>query len=143
MRKCREIKFRGIRVDNGEWVYGSLFTPKYKNCGEAFIIPDYAELLSGALMNLIEVIPETVGQSTGLKENTSKKWIKLFGGDIIEFDDTEIGGDKCVGEIIWCDDQALGNLEWGLWTKDGYYRTNFLGKIKLLGNKHENGDLLK
>ena len=68
---------------------------------------------------------------------------ELYERDIITFDDTEIGGGKCKGEIVWNDDQSLSRLEWGLWTKQGYLPTDFLGAIEVIGNIHENSELLE
>ena len=61
----REIKFRGKRVDNGEWVYGDVNL--YKD-NRYFITPQDCgiwDLLEGSYG---EVDPETIGQSTGLKD---------------------------------------------------------------------------
>lgn len=62
----REIKFRGKRVDNGEWVYGCLILQNNK----AFIYPDlsYPDLK----IRLVEVDPETVGQFTGWTDNNEQ-----------------------------------------------------------------------
>ena len=67
----REIKFRGKRKDNGEWVYGSAFVGKF----HSYIQTDSMFPVNSSIINggWVEVIPETVGQYTNLKDKNGKK----------------------------------------------------------------------
>ena len=75
--------YRGKRADNGEWVYGNIVLTEDK----AYILPDIADFTYGDNGNririgcFVEVIPETVGQWTGLFDRNE---VKLFIGDIIK-----------------------------------------------------------
>ncbi len=61
----REIKFRGKLVNSGKWAEGNLITRK---TGTAIITPDETVLGSYG-----KVIPETIGQYTGLKDENGKE----------------------------------------------------------------------
>ena len=75
----REILFRGKRLNNGEWVYGSYWYSHRSNTYQHFVFDDGNVWVS--------VDPSTVGQFTGL---TDKSCAKIFEGDIVCYED-EIG----------------------------------------------------
>ncbi len=121
----REILFRGKRVDNGEWVYGSLVT----TLGWQIINGkrQKAYEIRDLLGNCNLVAPYSVGQYTGLGDGFG---YKVFEGDIVKvpieyncgcYPHTEIK--KKVVEI------------------PGIYRLRVDGEPEIIGNIHDNPEL--
>lgn len=84
----RQIIFRGKRKDNGKWTEGYFF----KSWDKTFLLWG----MTGDNPNMVEVIPETVGQFTGRYDKSNNK---IFEGDIV----------KCL------------SLEYGYVNKEVYY----------------------
>jgi uncharacterized phage protein (TIGR01671 family) len=121
-----KILFRGKpKNELIDWVYGYYFyselTCKHCIMGES---KDYG-------YNCIEVIPETVGQYTGLKD---KNGTKIFEGDITKHRSNYSGNDV-VAVITYTDGCFLAMAD-----KDSGF--NISDKLEVIGNIHDNPELL-
>lgn len=125
----REIKFRGKRLDNGEWIVGSYIEAENRDRSIAHqIIPYKAGLV------VREVDPATVGQYTGLKDKNGKE---IYEGDIIK---TDFSYATWIGFVHF----NKGNFELVDSDKNGQYLTlSVLSDIEIIGNIHDNPELLK
>lgn len=149
----REILFRGKRKDNDEWVEGDLIQIP---CGVKFIVNNKFGVCIDGNGNFInteapfvcEVIPETVGQFTGL---TDKNDNKIFESDILETEGPD-GADyqDVVHFGRFNDDDNHGNEYIGFYVKSGNYITSLLemplGKHNycyVIGNVYDNPELLE
>lgn len=134
----REILFRGKREDN-QWEYGNYYIAEKldKSGVEYFIIDIDAE------GSQHYVIPETVGQYTGL---TDKKGKKIFEGDIAKFRRFE---NNYIGKIVFNYKTAGFEFWWnvivGAYGEKARHTANLsvCDEIEVIGNIHDNLDLLK
>ena len=149
----REILFRGKRIDNGEWIEGGICQTE----GHTIILT--SEDFEGILYKPpssefydIEIIPETIGQYTGLTDKNGKK---IFEGDIISirfeedrspyeenviyYENAEVYFDTehCGWYVRYFDDESFIDDElFGLWEYDDC-------DITVIGNIYDNPELLK
>lgn len=129
----REILFRGKKLDNGGWVYGSLFGKRHI----AVEIREGEEPVSSfgvATYRWVEVIPETVGQYTGLDD---KNGVKIFEGDILR-DDESIVVVKFVDGGFSVDYRTIGG-KWRNYSDLFDYLDDYEGEI--IGNIYDNPEL--
>ena len=127
----RIVKFRGKRIDNGEWVYGDLVT----NFEYGISIMTKLYHVDGAEFNcdVFGVIPESVGQFTGLLDWADKE---IYEGDFCKDHNGEIG------VIDWNDDTAgwCRNVNDG--QDDNTYRNVDFTDFKVIGSTTDTPELL-
>ena len=125
----REIKFRGKRLDNGKWLYGSLLVSHFKDDKkERYFITQF----SGNYTFEHEVDPATVGQFTGLKDKSGRE---IYEEDIL-LDESGVYAVVCYSMGTFCVDFGEGF--------DLQYFTDGIHEIcDVVGNIHDNPELLK
>lgn len=125
----REILFRGKRVDNGEWVEGSLYETIYNT----YIIQKHDETRTA--LNAISVIPETVGQFTGLTDQNGKR---IFEGDVLGGCNGSINGHRWEQKPILIK-FSEGRFNVPLWAAKGEWDSTHY--LVVIGNTHDNPEL--
>lgn len=127
-----EHLYRGKGIDNGEWVEGTIhFNGKY--------------ILSNKYRNnyheWVEIIPETVGQYTGM---TDKNGTKIFEGDILLEKGKVNNGDTGAIDVESKRIVSIENASDGYMCVVSNYRSLVHHKtIEVIGNIHDNKDLIK
>lgn len=152
----REIKFRGKRVDNGEWVYG---VPVIGLTSGVFMVWIESEAKRGRgelsirdVVKQAEVIPETVGQSTGLEDRDGDE---IFEGDFvwIEHDITEtqsLGSIENKDLSVWEEVVETFEVEDVVVFVNGSFNvqewvvgTFMPYEVEVIGNIHDNPELME
>ena len=151
----REIKFRGKRTDNGEWVYGNLIKESEDCCistddigielDDDYWANSYGYPPSSSdfhITNIYEVISKTVGQFTGLLD---KNGVEIYEGDIFKY--RKHDGyflDDFVGVVKYKDGSfgftVIGEASTGYFvpfSKFDELHEDFLDHIEIIGNIHD------
>lgn len=137
----REIEFRGKDIVTGEWVFGDLHTL----CDKPHIHTEKSKFPYAGKRSF--VIPETIGQFTGLLDKNGKK---IYEGDIIKHPYVDPifrdlvepkEGDGVTSEVVFHDGAFVVKYD----ENDFIYLDGFTrhGYVEVIGNIHENSELVK
>lgn len=127
--KIENIKFKAKRLDNGEWVYGSLIRSTAGVKERAYIVDNFSSMSD---YSVVGVDPSTVCQFTGLKDCEGNE---IWNHDLLQSQET-----KAIYEVVW----NQGNTSFSLVnTECPVLYPNTLGgmlrnrRLKVIGNKFD------
>jgi uncharacterized phage protein (TIGR01671 family) len=149
----REIKFRGQRTDTKEFVYGyyrkntffDLFGDIPKEVYTKHFIGSFDNIKKfDGLFEQVEVIPDSVGQFTGLLDKNGKE---IYEGDVLQ------GDNSVIYSVIFCDgsfDLVVEKFYLGDNSKSAKDRFPYpqpmcyfvFTSIEIIGNIYENPKLI-
>ena len=137
----REILFRGKRLGNNEWLYGSHFT----DSGEDYIIPQ--NLLGINDYEEYQVDQNTVGQFTGQYDKNDKK---IYEGDVVRWEYPDY--DHCTGWRGTVKNVCKVTFEYGsfrinaypynLGSCEDFFEDKKTYGLEVIGNIYDNPELL-
>ena len=142
----REILFRGKRTGDEKWICGHLLEQNIPDCHSYIVMSIIAELDNRHIeimdFDMNEVIPETVGQFTGL---TDKNGVKIFEGDIVRYGtNTNRADNEEIYEVVF--ETRGGSGYFGIRISE-IETWNFCLEVpaklmEVIGNIHDNPELL-
>ena len=143
----REILFRAKCIDNGEWVYGVPIKKALAGSHDGYypkIIPEcdgrHQTIYSTAIKE------ETLGQYTGL---TDKNGTRIFEGDIVKGKSEYFGNGSLNQKAVVLYDRGQFLLSFGETLEECKQLNDFEvvgvwnGDVEVIGNVHDNPELLK
>ena len=138
MREIREVIFRGKRLHDNKWIYGNFIS----DCeGNPHIIEPRFFCEDGHHLQYedntdtpVFIIPETVGQFTGLTDKNGKR---IFEGDIVSL----VKHDGLIYKVVYvpCRYELVNSKGVNCFVLDIYKSEN----IEVIGNIHDNPEILK
>ncbi|MBQ6882498.1 MAG: hypothetical protein IJN55_08065 [Alistipes sp.] len=155
----REIKFRGKRLDNGEWLYGNLvelrnpFNPN--DAPACFIMPKEVNIAAPDSIAEQEVVdPDTVGQFTGLLDKNGRE---IYEGDVLllpsngKIDAYERGEElsqpnRLHFAVVWakqCQGFGLCSPYEALFNAPDVAGMAAVDRMYIIGNIHDNPELMQ
>lgn len=137
----REIKFRGKKCRDGQWVYGH-YVESHKTWRglkphKSWIIT--SALSNGGFFNIMgryAVKDDTVGQFTGL---TDKNGREIYEGDIVK----HVAGLKKTKDGTWVDDAEIMLVHFNGAAFNINYYSKVTSYIEIIGNRYDNPELVK
>lgn len=139
----REILFRGKRVDNGEWFYGTGIVPVKHNTHDT----DKWELVEKVNYDELdyfmpsyyseEIDINTLGRYTGLTDKNGKK---IFEGDIILFNTSEYGELEKRHKAVVKYDKEYNRFAVFKNGAESYGVNMYLYNTEIIGNLHDGGN---
>ena len=131
----RDILFRAKAKQNNEWVYGDYLSTITRTGGKNH----YIKRAEDGLLTPVEVIPETLGQITGLFDSNGKI---IFEGDILS-EKPPMNTTAYIGYVAYDNDAAAYRFKIN---NDGKYNDVLLGSYSRsytkIGNIHDNPEML-
>lgn len=146
----RGIIFRGLRKDGGGWIEGDL--RQY--------VSGVVSIKNNNISMMFEVIPETVGQYTGLNDLNGKM---IYKGDIVRcgYNTPDADGLYTIAEIVFgpgtfgicklpelpftyphsCKNDNFMSL-WEIWWNEEEWG-NILSTVEVIGNRWDNPELME
>lgn len=121
----REYKFRGQDIETREWYYGGIL--QYKDCMS--IIDVHIPRRNQE----VAVIPETIGQYTGIKDITDKE---IYENDLVVITNYNWEGSYLV---VWDNKESMFKIQDINGDCEAFYEFEY----RVIGNKHDNIEFME